>query len=34
MREAEELGRKKAQGMQDPKDRMDRTDSDTSGGVK
>jgi len=34
MREAEELGRKKAQGMQDSKDRMDGTDSGTPGDVK
>jgi len=34
MEQADELGRKKAQGMQDSKDRMDRTDSGTTGGVK
>lgn len=33
MKRAEDLGRKKADGMRDPKDRMDRTDSG-EGGVK
>ena len=33
MKRAEDLGRKKAEGMRDPKDRMDRTDSG-EGGVK
>ncbi len=34
MQQAEDLGRKKAQGMRDPKDRMDGTSPDKGGGVK
>jgi hypothetical protein len=34
MREAEDLGKKKAQGMQDSKDRMDRPGSGTPRDVK
>jgi hypothetical protein len=34
MQQAEDLGKKKAQGMRDSKDRMDRTDADTEGDVK
>ena len=32
MERAEELGKKKAQGMQDPKDRMDGSERDAGGG--
>lgn len=34
MERAEDLGKKKAQGMQDPKDRMDGSEPDSGGGAK